>query len=117
MATKKEATGVSYTSPTLNHSPVETEDRPADAALYQYNTLCESPNPFGGGMSATESRMAKMRGQVIADTSPAKDTTGGTGLGRDERNVIKKFATANVGENVTPAATKQSGNPDQKRTY
>jgi len=62
-------------------------------------------------------RNVNARGKIIYSEGGPKSTSHGADLGKDSTNVIKKYSTANTEEEVSPSATRQSGNKDQAQTY
>jgi len=96
-----------------NPPPAELE---GEAVLCKYNEVPVYSDP-GGGMSASENRMVNYKGRVMGDPGKAKSTNHGMDTGKDSTNVIKSYSTTNTEEEVSPSATRQSGNKDQAKTY
>lgn len=97
------------------------EDKPGGAAFCEYNGVPDYSGA-GGGMSASENRMANYRGKVIGDPSGPKSTSGGADLGPNAKNTIMKMndrTPSNTplpghGDEVSPASTPHSRNRGSK---
>jgi|SRR5262245_7190013 len=87
-----------------------------EAQLYKPNVRPDEGD-MGGGMTAAENRRSMMTARVESDRGMPKDCSHGSDLSRSATNVLKSYDTAATEEEVSPAATKQSGNKDQMQSY
>lgn len=86
-----------------------SEDLNSGAVLCYYNGKPDYSGA-GGGMSASENRMANYRGKVIGDPSGPKSTSGGADLGPSAKNVKMVLGHPSTGDEVTPSAHRHSRN-------